>query len=73
MPVSEAQKRASNKYIKENMTTLGCKVRKDEAAAFKDYAKKQGKTSNTVLKEYVIECIESGRGGGIPGIDKSGG
>ena len=58
MSPSEAQKRASNKYIKEHMATLGCKVRKEEAAAFKDYASKQGKTANTVLKEYVLKCIE---------------
>ena len=57
MPVSEAQKRASLKYDKAHMTTLGCKVKKKEAAAFKDYAAKHGKTSNTMLKEYVIKCI----------------
>ncbi len=58
MAPSEAQKRASNKYNLEHMTTLGCKVKREEAEAFKDYCAKQGKTSNTVLKEYVIECIE---------------
>lgn len=57
MAVSDAQKRASNKYNMEHMATLGCKVRKEEAAAFKDYAKAQGKTANTVLKEYVQQCI----------------
>jgi len=57
MPVSDAQKRASNKYIKDNMATLSCKVKKDEASTFKDYAAKQGKTSNTVLKDYVMQCI----------------
>ncbi len=39
------------------MTTLGCKVKKAEAEAFKEYAAGQGKTANTVLKEYVIQCI----------------
>ncbi len=57
MAVSDAQKRASNKYNMEHMATLGCKVRKEEAAAFKDYAKARGKTANTVLKEYVQQCI----------------
>ncbi|MCL2226260.1 MAG: hypothetical protein FWB97_01330 [Oscillospiraceae bacterium] len=65
MPVSEAQKRASNKYIKENMATLACKVRKEEAAAFKEYAASQGKTSNTVLKDYVIQCIADCQPGDI--------
>lgn len=57
MAVSEAQKRASNKYNMEHMTTLGCKVKKEEAEAFKQYAKEQDKTSNAVLKEYVYKCI----------------
>jgi len=56
--VSEAQKRAANKYNREHMATLGCKVRKEEATAFKEYAADQGKTANTVLKEYVLDCIK---------------
>jgi hypothetical protein len=58
MAISDAQKKASNKYNLKHMTTLGCKVKKEEAAAFKEYAKEQGKTANTVLKEYVYECID---------------
>lgn len=58
MPVSEAQKRASIKYDKANMATLACKVKKSEAEAFKEYAVSRGKTSNTVLKEYVMECLQ---------------
>lgn len=58
MAISEARKKANAKWDKENMTTLGCKVKKEEAVAFKEYAKAQGKTANTVLKEYVLECID---------------
>lgn len=58
MAVSEAHKKGNRKWDKENMTTLGCKVKKEEAAAFKEYAAEQGKTSNTVLKEFVQECIK---------------
>ena len=36
---------------------LACKVKKQQAAAFKEYAAQRGKTSNTMLKEYVIDCI----------------
>lgn len=57
MALSDAQKRASNKYNLEHMTTLGCKVKKEQAAAFKAYCADHGKTSNTVLKDYVLECI----------------
>lgn len=57
MSVSEAQKRASNKYNQKHMSTLGCKVKKEEAEKFKEYAAEQGKTANTVLKDYVYKCI----------------
>lgn len=61
MSVSEAQKKSRDKWDKENMTTLGCKVKKTEAVAFKEYAKSQGKTSNTILKEYVQSCISGNK------------
>ena len=57
MAPSEAQKRASNKYNLEHMSTLGCKVRKAQAVAFKAYCQNQGNTSNTVLKDFVLGCI----------------
>jgi hypothetical protein len=62
MPPSNAQKRAADKYNREHMTTLGCKVKKEDAAAFKDYAAERGKTSNTLLKDYVMECISPEQG-----------
>lgn len=57
MPPSEAQKRASNKYNKEHMTTLGCKVKKAEAEEFREYAAANGTTTNALLKEFVLNCI----------------
>ena len=57
MPPSDAQKRAVNKYNLKNMATVGCKVKKEEAALFKQFCKDQGKTSNTVLKDFVLACI----------------
>ena len=56
MATSEAQKRASAKYQKENIASLGCRVRKDQAEAFKAYCDRQGKSSNAVLKEFVLSC-----------------
>ena len=58
MAVSEAQKRAADKYNRNHMTTLGCKVKKEEATAFKEHCASRGKTSNTVLKEFVLETIK---------------
>jgi hypothetical protein len=66
MSVPVSKRAANDKWDKENMTTLGCKVKKEDAAAFKAHCKQQGKTSNTVLKDYVIKCIA------INGSDKDG-
>jgi len=60
MAVSDAQKRASAKYQKENITSLACRVKKEQAAAFKAYCETQGKTSNAVLREFVLCCIQNG-------------
>lgn len=58
MAPSEAQKKAANKYNMKNMATIGCKIKKDQAAAFKEYAAARGKTSNSLLREFVLDCIE---------------
>lgn len=57
MPVSEAKKRSNAKWDSQNMATLACKVKKTQAEKFKSYCETQGKTSNTMLREYVLDCI----------------
>jgi hypothetical protein len=57
MAPRESQKRASLKWDKENMTVLSCKIRKEQAVAFKAHCEIQGSTSNTVLKDFVLGCI----------------
>lgn len=57
MAPRESQKRASLKWDKENMSVVGCKVKKAQATAFKAYCETQGSTSNTVLKDFVLGCI----------------
>lgn len=39
------------------MSTLGCKIKKSQAEKFKVYCADQGKTSNAVLREFVLSCI----------------
>ena len=58
MAASEAQKKASAKYQKENIASLACRVKKDQAEKFKAYCAAQGKTSNAVLREFVLNCIK---------------
>lgn len=58
MAVSEAQKKASAKYQKENMATVACKLKKEQAEQFRDYCESIGQSPNAVIKEYVISCIK---------------
>lgn len=57
MSLSDSQKKSRNKWDQKNMTTLGCKVKKEEAEIFKKYAESKNMTANGMLKIYVTECI----------------
>ena len=63
MAPSEAQKKASAKYQKENIASLACRVKKEQAEKFKAYCESIGKTSNAVLRDYVLQCIENKEAG----------
>ena len=39
------------------MLTIGVRLKREEAMAFKEYAARQGRTANAVLKEFVMACI----------------
>ena len=60
MSPSDAQRKAAAKYQKENIASLACRVKKEQAEKFKAYCAEQGKTSNAVLREYVLSCIADG-------------
>lgn len=57
MAPTEAQKRASAKYQEKNIASLACRVKKEQAEKFKAFCEAHGKTSNAVLKEFVMKCI----------------
>lgn len=59
MPLSEAKRKANNKYIAENMTVLGCKVRKDYAQQVKDKAKAEETTVNAILLKALKQFMEN--------------
>lgn len=63
MAPSEAQKKASAKYQKENIASLACRVKKEQAEKFKTYCESIGKTSNAVLRDFVLQCIETEEAG----------
>jgi hypothetical protein len=58
MALTEAQKRANNKYIAEHMTVLGCKVRKEYAERVREKAKAEGTSVNAILKKALDEFLE---------------
>lgn len=75
MAVSEARKRANNKWTAANMTVLGCKVRKDKAERFKAACRASGTTPNAVFTEAMDSFMEdhpTTTGGGSDGAPAEG-
>lgn len=66
MAVSDAKKKANAKWDSENMATLACKTKKEQAEKFKSYCTAIGKTSNAVLRDYVLGCIGEAMGENPP-------
>ena len=58
MALTDAQRRANNRYISEHMTVLGCKVRKDYANRVRQKAKDEGTSVNAILKKALDEFVE---------------
>ena len=57
MPVSEAKKRNNAKWDADNMSTLGCRMLKSEADAFRTYCQERGQTVSETLAAFVRACI----------------
>lgn len=60
MPLTEAKRRANNKWSAANMTVLGCKVRKDKAAVFKAACRERGTTPNAVFTAAMDKFLDNG-------------
>lgn len=58
MGLTDAQRRANNRYISEHMTVLGCKVRKDYADRVRQKAKDEGTSVNAILKKALDDFME---------------
>jgi hypothetical protein len=57
MAVSRAKRASNNKWDKENMKIVACKIKKEDAEAFKRYAEDNNTTSNALLRNFVYKCI----------------
>lgn len=56
--VSEAQKKARNKYDSENMDRVTIKVKKELLQQFRQAVQDSGDKVNTVLREAMEEYIQ---------------
>lgn len=46
-------------WAKENMRTLSCRVRTEEAEKFRKYAEYLGKSTHSILSTYVSNCLNT--------------
>ncbi len=58
MALTEKQKKSIREWDRENMRTLSCRVRTDEAEFFKEYCTAHKTTPGKLLKKYVFDCME---------------
>ena len=57
MALTEAKRKANNKYIAKNMTVLGCKIRKDKAEEFKKMCQDAGTTPNAIFSKAIDDFM----------------
>lgn len=55
--VRESQRRAADAWDAKNMRTIACKMRKNIADDFVQYAKERGTTPSALIKAYVLQCL----------------
>ena len=56
--VSDAQKKARDKWDAKNMKLVGVRLRRDKADAFRLYAQQHGTTPNAILKDYILRLLD---------------
>ncbi|MDE5992316.1 MAG: hypothetical protein K2G87_04625 [Oscillospiraceae bacterium] len=56
--VSEKKKASNRKWDKENMKTVACFIRKEDAELFKKICNENGTTPAQHLKRHITEVIE---------------
>lgn len=55
--VTDAQKRARNKYDKAHMTVIGCKIRKEDAETFKAACDAAGTNPSAILRAAIAQFM----------------
>lgn len=62
MPYSEAQKKATAKYMKNNLDEIKIRVAKGQKQVIADYAAKDGKSLNGYIKTAIQGKIKADTG-----------
>ena len=57
MAQTDAQKRAAKKYQAAHMASVGIKLRKEDAEAFKAVCKAAGTTPSAVLRDAITQFM----------------
>ena len=57
MPVSRSKRAANDRWDAANMKHVACKVKKEDAEAFKEYADGRKTTPNALLRGFIYKCI----------------
>ena len=70
MAVSEAKRRANDKYDRAHYTRATCKIRKEDMERFKAKCESIGTTPNATIKGFIKEFIESAGDSPAAGRDK---
>lgn len=56
--VSEKQKQYARKWDKENMRSVSCRLRTEDAELFKEYCASRNTSPAAVLKTYIMGLLE---------------
>ena len=57
--LTDAQRRANNKWDRENMANISCKMRREIAEEFKAAAKANGTTPNELIRGWIAEYLKA--------------
>ena len=57
MAISQAKRDANNRWDKENMQLVACKIRKEDALLFNEYGIDKNTIFNALLREFIYKCI----------------
>lgn len=57
--LTDAQRRANNKWDRENMANISCKMRREIAEEFKATAKANGTTPNELIRGWIAAYLEA--------------